>query len=122
LRELSTRHVDVPVETVPGVTSFAAAAARLGEPLAEGSDPLLVWPATLPGDLAELLALAPNVVALKVGRTLEALVDAARETGARVAAVRRLGMQGERVAEDAADLLGGKADYLTTAIVHKEKR
>lgn len=122
LRELAARHADVAVRTVPGVTSFAAAAARLGEPLAEGSEPLLVWPAPGPVDLDSVLALAPNVVALKVGRHLEALVSSAREAGARVAAVRRLGMDGEQASRDAADLLDGPVDYFTTAILHKEER
>ncbi len=122
LRELAAHHASLPVETVPGITSFSAAAARLGEPLAEGSDPLLVWPATLPADLGALLDVAPNVVALKVGRRLETLLDAAQATGARVAAVRRLGMDGEQVATDASQLLEGPTDYFTTAIVHKENR
>lgn len=122
LRELGARHADIAVETVPGITSFAAAAARLGEPLAEGSDPLLVWPGSPPDDLDNLLAIAPNVVALKVGRNLPALVAAARSAGARAAAVRRLGMEGQQTALDAADLLGGPTDYFTTAIVHKENQ
>lgn len=120
LRELRAGHADVAVETVPGVTSFAAAAARLGRPLAEGSDPLLVWPGALPDDLGALLEFVPNVVALKVGRRLAALVDAAGETGASVSAVRRLGMQGEVVAEEAVELLGVTPDYFTTALVRKE--
>jgi precorrin-2/cobalt-factor-2 C20-methyltransferase len=122
LRELTARHADVPVVTVAGVTSFAAAAASIGEPLAEGAEPLLVWPAAHPSDIGALLEIAPNVVALKVGRSLGALIDEAHAAGARVAAVRRLGMDGEEVASDAADLLGGRGDYFTTAIVHKEGR
>lgn len=122
LRELNTHHCGVPIQTVPGVTSFSAAAARLGEPLAEGGDPLLVWPATLPAELDALLEVAPNVVALKAGRRLESLVHAARTIGARVGAVRRLGLDGEQVATDASRLLEGTTDYLTTAIVHKENR
>ncbi|MHB9149354.1 MAG: precorrin-2 C(20)-methyltransferase [Thermoleophilia bacterium] len=122
LRELRARHADIPVETVPGITSFAAAAARLGEPLAEGSDPLLVWPGSPPDNLGDLLTIAPNMVALKVGRDLQALLAAARSAGARAAAVRRLGMKGEQTALDAADLLGGPTDYFTTAIVHKENQ
>ena len=119
LRELRRDHPDVAIETVPGVTSFSACAARLGEPLAEGRDALLVWPDAPPADIAPLLAIAPNVVALKAGRNLAALVDAAAAAGARVSAVQRCGMERERASVDAADLLGGPVEYFTTAILHK---
>lgn len=111
----------VIIETVPGVTSFAAAAARLGEPLAEGADALLVWPAVVPADVGALLDVAPNVVALKAGRRLASVVDAAGKEGARVSAVQRLGMDGERLAAEASELLGGPEEYFTTAIMHRER-
>jgi precorrin-2/cobalt-factor-2 C20-methyltransferase len=120
LRALREGGADAGVETVPGVTAFSAAASRLGEPLAEGSDPLLIWPKALPDDLGDLLGIAPNVVALKVGRQLESLVARAKAAGARAGAVRRLGMDGEEASRDAADLLGGPTDYFTTAILHQE--
>lgn len=121
-RELAAHHDDVACETIPGVTSYSAVAARLGEALAEADEPLLVWPATLPDDLGRMLELAPNVVALKVGKRLDALVEAAEASGATVSAARRIGMDGERIARDAVDLLSDEPDYFTTAIVHKEPR
>lgn len=120
LRELRARHAEVQVETVPGVTALSAAAARLGRPLAEGAEPLLIWPKELPSDFGDLLGVAPNVVVLKAGRRLEQLVTAASDAGASVSAVRRLGMDREEVAADASELLGGAVDYFTTAIVHRE--
>lgn len=122
LQALTREHADVAAETIPGVTSYAAVAARLGEVLAEGSEPLIVWPGPLSDELADLLTTAPNIVALKTGRRLEGLVRAAGAAGARVSAARRLGMDAERVARDAAELLGEEPDYFTTAIVHKETR
>ncbi|MDP2233123.1 MAG: SAM-dependent methyltransferase, partial [Actinomycetota bacterium] len=121
LRALRRYHPDVVAETVPGVPAYCACAALLGEPLAEGRDALLVWPDAPPTDLAPLLAVAPNVGALKVGRHLEALLDAAADAGARVSAVQRCGLPRERVATDASDLVGGAVEYFTTTIVRKKE-
>jgi len=120
LRVLAERHPDIAVETIPGVTSFCACAAHLGQPLAEGRDALLVWPDSPPTDLAPLLAVAPNVVAMKAGRHLDALLDAADAAGAGVSAVQRCGMERERVAVDANELLDGPVEYFTTAIIRKQ--
>jgi len=120
LRALRRDHPDVPVETVPGVTSFSACAATLGEPLAEGRDALLVWPDTPPSDIGPLLDVAPNIVALKAGRNLTELVDAADAVEASVSAVQRCGMEREVVATDARDLLGRDVEYFTTAFVKRK--
>lgn len=120
LAALAERHPGLAVETVPGVTAAAAAAARIGRPLAEGAEPLLFWPVTTPDSLAELLEVAPNIVAFKTGRHLSGLVAAARQANAKVAAASNLGMEGEQVAEDAEELAAAPVGYFTTAIVHKE--
>jgi len=122
LRALAENHPDVVVETIPGVTSFCACAAHLGEPLAEGRDALLVWPDSPLEDLAPLLAVAPNIVAMKAGRHLDALLHGAAAAGADVSAVQRCGMARERVAVDASELLDGPVEYFTTAIIRRKDR
>lgn len=122
LRALAENSPDVAVETIPGVTSFCACAAHLGEPLAEGRDALLVWPGSPLVDLASLLAVAPNVVAMKAGRHLDALLESAAAAGAEVSAVQRCGMARERVAVDARELLDGPVEYFTTAIIRQKDR
>lgn len=120
LRALRRNHPDVAVETVPGVTAFSACSALLGEPLAEGRDAILIWPDAPPADLSPLLELAPNIVAMKAGKNLGALLAAAEAAHAHVLAVQRCGMERERVAIDARDLLGGPVEYFTTAIIRKK--
>lgn len=121
MRALQAEYPDVAVETVPGVTSVAACAALLGIPLAEGREPLLVWPDAIPDDIGPLLDVAPNIVAMKVGRQLPGLLSAAEKAGARVSAVQRCGMDGERAVADAADLLGEETEYFTTAVVRRRE-
>ena len=88
------------VETIPGVTAMAACAAAVGRPLAEGREPLLVWPDEPPADAAALLELAPNVVFMKAGRHLEALAGVAERVGADAVAVRRASQAGAAATQD----------------------
>ena len=88
-------------EVIPGVTSFSAAAAAAGTPLAKRDDVLTVLPGTLPPDvLASRLRTSDAAVILKLGRTFPGVVGAAE--GAAVAEravyVVRASGPGERVA------------------------
>ena len=82
------------VQTIPGVTAMAACAAAVGRPLAEGREPLLVWPDEPPADAAGLLGFAPNVVFMKAGRHLDELAEVAESAGAEAVAVRRASQAG----------------------------
>lgn len=115
---LAAEYGGIPVETVPGITSYSAAAAALGRPLAEGADPLLIVPGTGDADLAGALDVSPNVVFLKAGGALAGIVEDAEVLDAEVSAARRIGLPDQHVAVDAHDLLEGAADYLTLAIAH----
>ena len=112
---------DVAVETVPGVTAMAACAAAVGRPLAEGREPLLVWPDEPPADPARLLELAPNVVFMKAGRHLEALAELAGESGAEAVAVRRASQARASSTSDLRSWAGDR-EYFTTVLMHREER
>ena len=95
---LAPRYV---TEVVPGVTSFSAAAAAAGTPLAKRDDVLAVLPGTLPPDvLAARLATADAAVVLKLGRTFAGVVAAAEQAGVadRAVYVERASSAAERVA------------------------
>ena len=69
-------------EVVPGVTSFSAAAACTGTPLARRDDVLTVLPGTLPPDvLAARLRATDAAVVLKLGRTFSGVREAAERAG-----------------------------------------
>ena len=66
-------------EVVPGVTSFSAAAASAGLPLARRDEVLTILPGTLPADaLATLLATSDAAVVIKLGRNFPKVREAAR--------------------------------------------
>ena len=83
---------------VPGVPSFCAVAAQLGDGLCEGSDRLLIVPASH-RDVADCLAVDANLVFMKAGREIGALRRTLAERGLldRAAMVENCGMDGERV-------------------------
>jgi len=109
------------VRTIPGVTAMSACAAAAGRPLAEGREPLLVWPDEPPTDAAGLLSFAPNVVFMKAGRHLEDLARLADETGAEAVAVTRASQAGARVTDDLR-ARAGERDYFTTVLMQRTGR
>ena len=104
----------------PGITAMAACAAAVGRPLAEGREPLLVWPDEPPADAAALLELAPNMVFMKAGRHLDALADLAESAGAEAVAVRRASQAGAAPRRDLRAWAGDR-EYFTTVLMHREE-
>lgn len=87
-------------EIIPGVTSFCAAAARLGVSLCENREPLHILPGTY--GPREVLAYSGTRVVMKndLPQTLAAL----REAGAEAMLVENCGMAGERVYRTLAEI------------------
>lgn len=82
---------------VPGVPSFCAAAARLGVPLCEGAQRLLIVPAGSP--LRDAMDITANKVYMKAGRGILELQDRLRQAGKLEGAslVANCTMEGEEV-------------------------
>jgi precorrin-2 C20-methyltransferase / precorrin-3B C17-methyltransferase len=90
-------------QIVPGVSSVAAAAAAVGEPLVQHDESLTVLAGTLPPELlrARLAAAGGDAVAiLKLGRTFDKVRDALQDTGLldRAHYAERAGTDSQRVA------------------------
>ena len=90
-------------QIVPGVSSIAAAAAAVGEPLVQHDESLTVLAGTLPPELlrARLAAAGGDAVAiLKLGRTFDKVRAALRDTGLldRAHYAERAGTASQRVA------------------------
>lgn len=91
------RRQGYPVEVVPGVPSFCAAAARLNRSLCQGGEPLLVIPAS--HDQEALLDVPANKVFMKAGRSILDLQQLLGERGLleRASMVENCGMENERI-------------------------
>ncbi len=122
LRHVRALLPDVEVESVPGVTSFAAAAAHLDLALAEGAEKLAVVPAVDdPEALRPLLAAFDNVVLMKVAGKYDEIVAILTDLGLKDKAVyvSRLGYPDQFVTFDLDSLAGKKRDYLSLILIKK---
>lgn len=113
---------DIKIEIIPGITSFAAAAARAGLPLAEGSEILAVVSSyDRPERIEKVLHTADTVVFLKTYAQRDAIVEILRKKNLLHDAVyvRRAGLAGEEVISNL-DELPEEKDYLSMIIVKKK--
>lgn len=120
LRELLP---DLPVEVVPGITSFQAAAARTGQVLVESGENLLIASGVdEDGRLRRALETADNAVILKAYRSFPRLRALLGELGlARgTTFVTRLGHEGEAV-EPRLDKAPEKPHYLSLCLIKRGK-
>jgi precorrin-2/cobalt-factor-2 C20-methyltransferase len=121
--ELASDYPDVPVSTVPGISSILDAAGKAKLPLGLGDDVLTVVPATLPeAKLQSYLALEGTIVLLKVYRAFPRIRSLLRQAGlARQAVyVRRLGLEGEKIIQDLEQVDESDLDYLSLILVRRE--
>jgi precorrin-2/cobalt-factor-2 C20-methyltransferase len=115
-------HPDLAVQVVPGVTSFAAASARTGEPLVDADQRLAVLPAVHAGPALEAtLREFDAVVLMKVAGALDAALEALHATHRTDDAVfvERCGQPDERVVHDVRTLRGTTVDYFSLIIVRR---
>lgn len=101
---------------IPGVPSFCAAAARLGQPLVEGAQALHVLPASYAG-ASDGLSLSGTKVLMKTGRCMAQVKHALAEHGLLDTAqmVQKCGMQGETLYTDMREADAG-ASYFSIII------
>jgi precorrin-2/cobalt-factor-2 C20-methyltransferase len=103
LEALRERLPDVRVVTVPGVSSFSAAAALAAFPLGQAEKSVSIVPAADDlGAFEQALARGGTVVLMKVGKRLRAVLDLLERTGHmdRAVFVARVGLEGERIETD----------------------
>lgn len=114
---------EVVVESVPGITSFSAAAAYLNAALAEGSEKLAIIPAIDdPEQLREVLRQFSNAILMKVAGKYDQIVDVLAELGLKDKAVymSRVGYPEQLVTFDLDSLRGTKLDYLSLIFVKRD--
>ena len=79
-RLMQELHPEVPISSVPGISSVLGAAARLNLPLADGDDQVAIIPAT--EDRAEMKRVIEEhdaIVFIKVAKVLDMMIDILEE-------------------------------------------
>ena len=121
-RTLRKRDAGIPIEIVPGITSFQAAAALTGTVLCEGDQSLRILPGIADGArLEEELDAPGNAVILKAYRNFPAIRAALERTGRldKAVLVSLVGLEGETVCRNLADLPDVPPPYLSLVLSKK---
>lgn len=116
---------EVEVETIPGVSSFAAAAATTGTTLAEEDETLAVIPAAYGVEVIDhLLDEFDTLVLLKVKPLVDEVLDLLerRELLTTSCFIEKVGSPDERIVRDVVSLKGEKVNYLSLMLVQNPKR
>ena len=110
--------------TVPGITSYQAAAARLNVPLVEGEESLLVVSGAMGGDRLRQQTIKPeNVVFLKAYRNVEDITHAIGEADVdyRCMGISKCGQTDEKIILDLEELETRSPEYWTLIIAKQKK-
>jgi precorrin-2/cobalt-factor-2 C20-methyltransferase len=125
LKTLKRLQPDTPIITIPGITSYNAAAALSHIPLTEGEESFYVISgASGPGNLRKAIGQTDNVVVLKTYRHFQEIYHTLEELDLldRATCVSRCGLEGETVVENLRDLKGQEMHYLSMIIIKKKGR
>jgi precorrin-2/cobalt-factor-2 C20-methyltransferase len=126
LAALLDRLPSLRTRTIPGITSFAAAAAAMAWPLGEGKERILILPC--PDDARALRRDIEDhdvVVLMKIGKRLPMVLQLLRDMdiSRHCALASRIGLQGEFLREDVSDLpCEASHGYLSTMLIRRTAR
>jgi len=122
IKRLNSR---VRIVTIPGITSYSAAAALTHIPLTEGEESFyLVSGALGAARLREIIDQTDNIVMLKTYRHFDEIYLALEELGLldKATCISRCGLEGETVVQDLRRLKGKPMPYLSMIIIKKKGR
>jgi precorrin-2/cobalt-factor-2 C20-methyltransferase len=123
LKTIKRLNPEVRVVTIPGITSYSAAAALTHIPLTEGEESfILVSGAQGAARLREVVEKSDNIVMLKTYRHFEEIYRALEEMDLldRAVCISRCGLDGETVVENLRDYRGQPVPYLSMIIIKKK--
>ena len=124
IREIKKIAPHIEIETIPGITSYQAAAARTNLPLAEGEESLLIVSGSHGVEKLRRLAKdVDNIVLLKTYRNFPDIYSALDEAGLveNATGVSHCGHPEEKVIPDISEMLKEKPHYFTLLLIKKEK-
>ena len=105
----------IEVVTIPGVTSFCAAASLVNRTLVIGNEPLLILPAARISDIKD----EKYVVIMKVYKKEEEVLNLLEEKGFDYVCVQKVGRDGERVLENRDDIINSR-EYMSLIIASRD--
>lgn len=122
LRIIQQKAPHIPIETIPGITSYQAAAAKINTPLVEGEESLMIMSGVHGGAyLRNLNGKPENIVMLKAYRKFKDIALALEETGLihHCAVITNCGLENEEIIRDATEFGNRAPGYLTLIIAKR---
>ena len=116
---------ELAVETVPGITSFQAAAVKADIPLVEDCERLCVIPAFSEDNINEFpIESADTLVFLKSYRTRNKIIHYLKSENIKFSAIyaARIGLEGELISKNLEEITALPDEYLSMLIVKKIKQ
>jgi len=123
LKTIKRLQPEVRVITIPGITSYSAAAALTHIPLTEGEESFYLVSGALGAEkLREVVEKSDNIVMMKTYRHFDEIYRALEEMDLldRATCICRCGLEGETVVENLRDLKGQSLPYLSMIIIKKK--
>jgi precorrin-2/cobalt-factor-2 C20-methyltransferase len=123
LKTLKRLQPEVKIVTIPGITSYSAAAALTHTPLTEGEESFYLVSGALGAEkLREVVDKSDNIVMLKTYRNFDEIYQALEELDLldHTTCISRCGLDGETVVENLRDLKGRQLPYLSMVIIKKK--
>jgi precorrin-2/cobalt-factor-2 C20-methyltransferase len=125
IRALRRLLPEAEIVTIPGVTSYSAAAAAAGFPIGEGKNPVTIIPtADDLEDVRNALRGKGTVILMKVGSRLGSIVELLKEADVLEESVfiSHAGMDNQRIETDLAGMdVAGEAGYLSIILTHSRE-
>jgi precorrin-2/cobalt-factor-2 C20-methyltransferase len=125
LKTLKRLAPEVGIVTIPGITSYSAAAALTHIPLTEGEESFyLVSGARGAARLKEVIDKSDNIVILKTYRYFDEIYQVLEDMDLldRTTCISRCGLEGETIVENLRELQGRELPYLSMIIIKKQGR
>ncbi len=125
IREIKRIAPHIDIQTVPGITSYQAAAALVHLPLAEGEETLLVLSGSKGGEhLRRLGGRVDNIVLLKVYRHFQDIYSVLKEMDLNEATIgiTCCGQPDEKIITDVKEMVDKKLNYFTLLLIKNKKK
>lgn len=121
LKKMKCVMPEADIETIPGITSFHAASARLNRILVEGEESLLITSGAFGGDRIRNVDGVENVAIVKAYKNIKDINQALKDTGlyTRSVAVTKCGRDNEEIINDIDELERRTPDYWTLILASK---
>lgn len=122
LERVKRNHREIGIETIPGITAFAACSSFINEPLTEGDERLAVVPAAYGmSAIREALDRFDNVVLMKVNRIYDEVAELLKDMGLldKAVYISRCGYDDQFYSTDIEGLIGREKDYMSVMFVRK---